>query len=109
MPTQEEKKTLNIFDAGVFDAFTQLVEDKGYTQYRAAEGALRAFITLPDALQVALMEGNNRDVYKLLVHSLRDTELSKNLRALTPEQRMVLIEIAKEGSKRLFPKAKVLK
>ena len=106
MPTQEEKKTLNIFDEKVFSDLTKLVEEKGYTQYRAVEGAIRAFIALPDELQVALMKGNNQNVYKLLIHSLRDIELTKNLQALSPEQRLVLIESAKEVTKRLFPKKK---
>jgi len=106
MPTQEEKKTLNLFDKAVFDAFTKLVEDNGYTQYRAVEGALKAFISLPDELQVALMKSPNCDVYKLLIHTLRDIELSKALQSLTPEQQMVLIESAKEVTKRLFPKKK---
>lgn len=109
MPTQEEKKTLNIFDEDVFSALVKLTEDKGYIQYRVVEGAIRAFIALPDELQVALMKGNNKDVYNLLVHSLRDIELSKHLEALSPEQRLVLIEITKAGSKRLFPKKKVPK
>lgn len=106
MPTQEEKKTLNVFDKTVFNAFTKLVEDKGYTQYRAVEGALRVFISLPDELQVPLMSGNNRDVYKLLVHKLQDIELTRKLQALSPEQRLVLIETAKELTPRLFPKKK---
>jgi len=109
MPIQEEKKTLNILDVNVFNALTKLVEDKGYTQYRAVEGAIRAFIALPDSLQVELMKSTNQDAYKILVHGLRDIELIKGLQALTPEQRLVLIESSKEVSKRLFPKKKVAK
>jgi len=109
MPAQEEKKTLNIFDKKVFDAFTKLVEENGYTQYRAVEGAIKAFISLPEELQVALMKNTNQDTYKLLVQGLRDIELIKGLQALTREQRLILIESSKEVSKRLFPKKKVLR
>jgi len=91
------------------EAFSTLCYERGYTKYRAIEGALRAFIALPDELQVALMKGSNQDTYKLLVQGLRDIELIKGLQALTPEQRLILIESSKEVSKRLFPKTKVAK
>ena len=101
------KKTFTVdVNDELSEAFSTLCDERGYTKYRALEGAIRAFISLPDALQVALMKGNNQNVYKLLVHSLRDIELTKNLQALTSEQTQVLIESAKLVTKRLFPKKK---
>lgn len=96
-------------DPKVADRFSAQVDEKGYTKYRAIEGAIRAFISLPDELQVALMKSTNQDTYKLLVQGLRDIELIKGLQDLTPEQRLILIESSKEVSKRLFPKKKVLR
>lgn len=104
------KKTFTVdVDDALSEVFSTLCDERGYTKYRALEGAIRAFIALPDEIQVALMKSQNSDVYELLVHGLRDIELIKGLQALTPEQRLILIESSKEVSKRLFPKKKVLK
>lgn len=104
------KKPFNVdVNDALSEAFSTLCDERGYTKYRALEGALRAFISLPDELQVALMKSTNQDTYKLLVHGLRDIELIKGLQALTPEQRLILIESSKEVSKRLFAKKKVLR
>lgn len=104
------KNSFNVdVDDVLSESFSTLCDERGYTKYRAIEGALRAFIALPDELQVALMKSQNSDVYELLVHNLRDIELHKILQALTPEQRMVLIESAKVVTKRLFQKKKALK
>lgn len=104
-----EKNVTAYINPQVAEAFSMICDERGYTKYRAIEGAIRAFISLPDELQVALMKSTNQDSYKLLVHGLRDIELIKGLQALTPEQRLILIESSKEVSKRLFPKTKVAK
>lgn len=96
-------------DEKIAEMFSTICDERGYTKYRAIEGALRAFISLPDELQVSLMKSTNQDAYKLLVQGLRDIELIKGLQDLTPEQRLILIESSKEVSKRLFPKKKVLR
>lgn len=103
MPTQEEKKTLNIFDAKVFDDFTKLVEDNGYTQYRAAEGALRAFIAIPPEAQVALMS-NNANAQEILLNTFRDMGLQVDLQKLSPTQRTQILTIAKEAAKKVSRK-----
>lgn len=101
------KKPFNVdVNDEISEAFSMLCDERGYTKYRALEGALRAFIALPDEIQVGLMKSKNCDVYKILIHGLRDIELTKNLKALTPEQTQVLIETSKELTKRLFPKKK---
>jgi len=109
MPLKGQKNFNVNVDEKIADKFSEQIELRGYTKYRAIEGAMKAFTALPDQLQVALMKSTNQDTYKLLVHGLRDIELIKGLQALTPEQRLILIESAKEVSKRLFAKKKVLK
>jgi len=104
-----EKNITAYINPKVAEAFSEQCEKIGYQKYRAIEGAIKAFISLPDELQVALMKSSNQDTYKLLVQGLRDIELIKGLQALTPEQRLILIESSKEVSKRLFPKKKVLR
>lgn len=104
-----EKNVSAYIDPKVVEAFSNQTDKKGYIKRKAIEGAIRAFIVLPDELQVALMKSTNQDTYKLLVHGLRDIELIKGLQALTPEQRLILIESSKEVSKRLFAKKKVPK
>jgi len=103
MPTQEEKKTLNIFDARIFDAFTNLVEVNGYTQYRAVEGALRAFMVIPPEAQVALMS-NNAKAEDILLNTFRDLGLQVDLQKLSPAQRTQILTIAKEAAKTLSRK-----
>jgi len=104
-----EKNISAYIEPKVVEEFSEQTEKKGYIKRKAVEGAIKAFISLPDELQVALMKSSNQDTYKLLVQGLRDIELIKGLQALTPEQRLILIESSKEVSKRLFPKKKVLR
>lgn len=102
-----EKNVSAYVDPKVATAFTELADGKGYVKRKAIEGALKVFLSLPSEVQVAVMESRNSSVYKILIQKLRDIELTKNLEALTPEQTQVLIESAKELTKRLFPKKKV--
>ena len=104
-----EKNVSAYVDPKVVEAFSNQTDKKGYIKRKALEGAIKAFIVLPDEIQVALMKSTNCDVYQLLVHGLRDIELTKALQALTPEQRMVLIESSKSVTKLLFPKKKAQK
>lgn len=96
-------------DENIASLFSEQIDEKGYTKYRAIEGALKAFISLPDQVQVALMKANNPDFHNIIYQNLRDIELTKILKALTNEQRMVLVEASKEVTKRLFPKKKAQK
>ena len=101
------KKSFSVdVDDDISEAFSTICDERGYTKYRAIEGALRAFISLPDQVQVALMKASNPDFHKVIYQNLRDIELTKILEALTDEQRTVLIETSKEVTKRLFPKGK---
>lgn len=101
------KKTFTVdVNDELSEAFTTQCDERGYTKYRALEGAMRAFISLPDEVQVSLMKSNNRDAHNIIYQSLRDIELTRILKALTDEQRTVLIETSKEVTKRLFPKKK---
>lgn len=109
MPQPGEKNISAYIDPKVVEELSNQTDKKGYTKRKAIEGAIKAFISLPDELQVALMKSSNQDTYKLLVQGLRDIELIKGLQSLTPEQRLILIESSKEVSKRLFPKKKVLR
>ena len=109
MPLEGQKNFNVNVDEKIADEFSKQIDERGYTKYRAIEGAMKAFISFPDELQVALMKSTNQDTYELLVHGLRDIELIKGLQALTPEQRLILIESSKEVSKRLFAKKKVLR
>ena len=105
MATQEEKKTLNIFDAIVFEAFTKLVEVNGYTQYRAVEAALRAFIVTPPEAQVALMS-NNADPKEILTTAFGTLDIEQALAKLSPTQRNQILLLAREAARTICRKKK---
>jgi len=50
------QKNFNVYvDEKVANAFSEQIDERGYTKYRAVEGALRAFIAIPPEVQVELM------------------------------------------------------
>jgi len=52
------KKSFNVdVDEELSDGFSAQVDKRGYTKYRAIEGALRAFMSLPPEEQVKWMVG----------------------------------------------------
>lgn len=57
MGTQQKNFNVNI-DAQLSDGFSAQVEQRGYTKYRAIEGALRGFMALSAEDQVRLISGN---------------------------------------------------
>lgn len=83
----------------VSDAFSAQVEQRGFTKYRAIEGALRAFMVLPADLQVELIGNEIPDVLCLIREKLLDADLISRLGKLAPEQRSQLVALAKEGAK----------
>jgi len=53
------KKSFNVdVDEKLSDEFSAQVEQRGYTKYRAIEGALRGFMVLSAENQVRLISGN---------------------------------------------------
>ena len=93
-----QKRSFNV-DVGekLSDAFSAQVNDRGYTKYRAIEGALRAFMALPAELQVQLMSNDIQDVSKVLVEHLLDAETLKFLESLSPKSRQMTLEKLKEA------------
>ena len=70
--------------------FSAQAEERGYTKYRAVEGALRAFMALPSEVQVRLMSTNETDAYAILLHGLVDAELAKEIESLGPSKKEFL-------------------
>ena len=94
------KKSFNVdIDDKLSDRFSAQVEERGYTKYRAIEGALRAFIAMPAELQVQLMGNQISDVLQLMKEKLLDADLIQRLEKLTPDQRDQLVLLAKKGAK----------
>ncbi|KKN73481.1 hypothetical protein LCGC14_0400560 [marine sediment metagenome] len=86
-------------DEQLSDAFSAQADERGYTKYRAIEGALRAFIALPAGLQVDLMGNQISDVLTIIKTKLLDADLIDRLESLTPSQRTKLVALAKESAK----------
>ena len=79
------KKSFNVdVSDEVSELFTAQTSGRGYTKYKAIEGALRAYMALPREIQVLLNEGNTKDVYAMLVEGLVDREILKRLAELGP-------------------------
>ena len=96
------KKSFSVdVDEELSDAFTGQVDVRGYTKYRAIEGALRVFMALPPELQVELM-GNFKDLTKvseLISNFYRDSDVKEFLNSLKPEDRNKVLSIAKQAYK----------
>ena len=79
------KKSFNVdIDEKLSDEFTAQIDKRGYTKYRAIEGALRAFMALPLEIQGKLITNDIGDIYSMLVRSLVDAEIQKHLDDLGP-------------------------
>lgn len=102
------KKTFTVdVDDGLSEAFSTQVSKRGYTKYRAIEGALRAFMAIPPEAQVALMS-NGADAGEILLNVFRDLGLEVDLKKLTPAQRVQILTLAKEAAKKVSRKKGVL-
>ena len=83
--------------------FSKLIEDSGYTKYRAVEAALRAFMGIPPEAQVALIS-NDVDAKELLTRTFRDVGISEYLEGLSPERRSQILLLAQQAAKKLSRK-----
>jgi len=98
------KKTFTVdVDDDVSEAFSAQVDERGYTKYRALEGAIRAFMAIPPEAQVALMS-NSSNPKDILVSAFSDIGLEEGLKKLTPVQRSHILALAKEVAKTLSRK-----
>lgn len=74
------KKTFTVdVDEELSEAFSAQVDERGYTKYRALEGAIRAFIVIPAEIQVKLMSNTKENIAELLQSpsSLSDDQIEK--------------------------------
>lgn len=93
------KNSFNVdVDDELSEAFSAQVDKRGYTKYRALEGALRAFLAIPPEAQVALMS-NGANAEDILLNSFRDMGLEVDLQKLSPAQRAQILTLAKEAAK----------
>lgn len=91
------KKTFNVdIDDQLSEQFSNQIEERGFTKYRAIEAAIRAFLVLPSEVQVALMS-NAADAYSILLRGLVEVEIQKHLDDLGPakEKFLALLRQAK--------------
>lgn len=85
------QKSFNVdIDEKISDAFSAQVEQQGYVKYRAIEGALRVFMSLPLELQSQFISNDIDDVYTTLVRGLVDAEIQKHLDELGPAKEKFL-------------------
>jgi hypothetical protein len=84
------------------EKFSAQSDERGYTKYRAIEGALRAFVAMPPELQVSLMSANKKDAYTILVDGLVRAEIAAHLDRLGPakEEFLALLRQAKAKAAR---------
>lgn len=88
-PNTQKNFNVNVSEE-LSDAFSSQVDERGYTKYRAVEGALRAFMVLPPEIQIKLIANNQNDVYTMLVRGLVDSEIAKRLEELGPAKEKFL-------------------
>lgn len=94
------RKAFNVdIDDTLSDDFARQTLSRGYTKYRAIEGALRAFLALPPDIQVALMETESSDIVQLLKEKLLDSDLEERLVGLSLVQKQKIAGFAKEVAK----------
>lgn len=69
------------------DKFTQQAEDRGYTKYRAIEGALRCWLALPSDIQVKLMELKNSELLTMdeIIDSIGKSQFQADIEAAFAE------------------------
>ena len=90
----KDQKNINVkIDSELQDQFTKHVDERGYTKYRALEGAIKVFITLSPVLQVKLMspDVSSEDAINIVSQQLMENMTQQVLSRLTPEQRSKLL------------------
>ena len=61
-----KQKSFNVnIDEDVAELFDAQIEQRGFTKYRAVQGALRCWLALPSEVQVKLMELKDSDLLSL--------------------------------------------
>jgi len=103
MPISGQKNFNVNVDEAVADKFTEQTDQRGYTKYRAVEGALRAFMAIPSEAQVALMS-NSDNPKDILIKAFAAIGLEEDLKKLSPSQRNQILALAKEAAKTLSRK-----
>ncbi len=100
------KKTFSVdIDDELSELFSNQVLERGFTKYRALEGALRAFTVLPAEKQAALMvDGANTE--QVLIDYFRDLALDRDLENLTPQQKKRMQQFVKTFSEQFCRKSK---
>ena len=98
------KKTFSVdVNDELSESFSKMVEERGYTKYRAFEAAMRAFLVLTPEIQVKLMS-NSADAYNLIRDSFRDLALKDDLDSLPEKQRNQILALAKEVARQVSRK-----
>lgn len=103
MSSQEEKKTITIFDEKVFNDFDKHTQQRGLIKYRAVEAALTAFMALPPDAQMALMS-NTVNPEEILKKTFSDLALQQDLAKLSPARRTQILELARQAAKTICGK-----
>jgi len=91
MAAQGQKNVNVNIDENLYDEFSTHTDQRGYTKYRAVEGALRVFMALPAEVQTQLISNSKKDIYAMLVRGLVETEISKHLDELGPAKEKFLV------------------
>lgn len=98
------KKTFSVdVDDELSERFSAQVEERGQIKYRALEGAIRAWLVLPKAVQADLMS-NGVNAEKLLTDTFQNIALTEYLEKLSPAQKSHALALAKEGAKKISQK-----
>jgi len=92
-------KNFNVnIDESLAEEFSIHIDARGFTKYRAVEGALRAFMALPAEVQTRLIANQNTDIYSILVRGLVDSEIQKHLDKLGPAKEKFLALLTQAAS-----------
>ncbi len=105
MGTNQKSFTVDV-PVEVSEAFSDHIDEQGYTKWRAVMGALKAYMVLPPEVQVFVNNPNTtvKQAKKMITDSYGDKLRLDLLGKLTPQQQMFLVETAKETAVQLSRK-----
>ncbi len=105
MSTNPKSFTVDV-PVEVSEAFSEHVDQQGYTKWRAVMGALKAYMVLPPEAQVFVNNPNTtvKQVQKMIAQCYEDKVLLELLGKLPPEQQAFLMEAAKKTAAQLSRK-----
>ncbi len=92
-------------DSKLYDEFSKLAEENGWTKYRVLEGAIRAFLILPFSAQAALML-NNTNAREIITQALLKDDYDKVLGQFSPVQLRQILAIMQESKEKTSPRKK---